>query len=279
MVDLLGDIGGKAAADGLAPSRRTLRAPVERARPLAWRPFLTATRPSGKVRGSATVEFIALVPFVLVLVATFWDVREFIGFRTELAREMYKVTELIANDPVGTSPFEHVLGEVRSRFEPTSVSGAVRGAVVVRGTQRADGTACPDGDWCPPRVAAVWPGTADPSAGSWSRDDHTACAAAGDAIPAVGTHFAANQALLQGEGRDPDGDGSLTAPPASAWISRNISSDAWWVVVDICIEPQPGLFLGRLTNLSEPLMGTPFVWRRRIAWPSIHDRADCGWCS
>ena len=275
----LGDIEKNAAGDGFVPFRHTPPPRAANACAVPGQPPPPGRRPPGSVQGSATVEFIALVPFVLVLVATFWDVREFIGFRTELAREMYKVTELIANDPVGTSPFEHVLGEVRSRFEPTSVSGAVRGAVVVRGTQRADGTACPDGDWCPPRVAAVWPGTADPSAGSWSRDDHTACAAAGDAIPAVGTHFAANQALLQGEGRDPDGDGSLTAPPASAWISRNISSDAWWVVVDICIEPQPGLFLGRLTNLSEPLMGTPFVWRRRIAWPSIHDRADCEWCS
>ena len=279
MVELLGDIDKDAAGDGLVPFRHTPPARVANACAVPGQPLPPGRRQPGNVRGSATVEFVALVPFVLLLVATFWDLREFIGYRTDLAREMYIVSEAIANDPAGTSPFEHALGQVKNRFEESSVSGAIRGAVVVRGTQRADGTACPDGAWCPPRVAAVWPGTADPSAGSWSRDGHTACAAAGDAMPTVGTHFPADRTVLQGENRDPDGDGPLTATPASAWISRNISSDAWWVVVDICIEPKPGLFIGRLKNLSEPLMGTPFLWRRRIAWPSIHDRADCEWCS
>lgn len=229
--------------------------------------------------GSATVEVVVLVPFVLVILAAVWDLREFIGYRTELAREMFVIAEAIADDPVGGAPLQSVIAQVQQKYEPTSVSGSIHAAVVVRGTQRPDGSACPTGDWCQPMVTLAWPATAADLAGTWSRGGASQCnRAPGSVLPAARAHFGATDTVLPNEGADPDGPGPLPAPPPDQWISRNLSATEWWVVVDTCIEPQPGLFIGRLTNWAGDMLNTSFAWRRRAAWGSIHDRGDCEWC-
>ena len=223
-----------------------------------------------------------VVPFVLALLAAVWDLRQFIAYRTDLAREMYVLAQAVADDAVGgaggAAPFEAAMAAAEQRFGPRSTSGVIHAVVVVRGQDRADGTTCPDGAWCPPMVQVAWPGTATNPAGTWPDGPDNPCAPpAGTAFPAAGDHFAAGQRVLPDEGAPGTrGDAALAEKD---WVSRNIGPQAWWVVVETCVEPPPGLFVGRLTGLSAPLLGTPYVWRRRAAWPSIHNRADCAWCA
>ena len=241
------------------------------------------TVPNASVaRGSATVELLAIVPFVLLVLAAVWDIREFVSHRTELAREMYVVAEAIADAPGGAQPIESVLAQTQTRLEETNEAGVIRAAVVVRGTERPGGAACADGEWCLPRVTVVWPpaGAADP-AGTWSRsdDDVNACAQNGvNALPAPGQHFGSGGRVLPNEGADPDGGGPALPPTEDNWLSRNLRDTEWWVVVDTCVDPQPGLFIGRLTNLGEEMFDASFALRRRAAWGSVHDLADCDWC-
>ena len=218
-----------------------------------------------------------VVPFVLALLAAVWDLRQFIAYRTDLAREMYVLAEAVANDTGGSAPLRQALQAAEDRFEPRSPSGSIHAVVVVRGAERADGTSCPDGAWCPPMVRVAWPRTAADTAGTWSEGADNPCApAAGGPFPARGAHFAAGQRVLPDEGAaGTPGDPALAE---ADWVSRNIAAEAWWVVVDTCVEPPQGLFVGRLARLSAPLLQTPFVWRRRAAWPSIHDLAACEWC-
>lgn len=234
---------------------------------------------SRRTGGSATVEVVVLVPFVLVFLAVVWDTRQFIAYRTELAREMYIVAETIANNPAGGPPLESVIEQVGLKYGRTSVSGSIHAAVVVRGTQRDDGSACPAGDWCLPMVTLAWPATTTDLAGTWSEAGGTECARPpGSVLPAAGDHFGATDVMLPNEGADPDGDGPLPAPPPQDWISRNLTNTEWWLVVDACVEPRPGLFIGRLTNWADRMLDTSFAWQRRAAWRSIHDRLDCDWC-
>ena len=242
---------------------------------------MSAAPPHAVAKGSATVELIVLVPFVLILLAAIWDLRAFIAYRTELARELYVVAATIADDFDGASPLESAVAQTQARFEPTSVSGSIHAAVVVRGLERPDGTSCPDGQWCPPAVTLAWPAGPADTTGTWSRGGAAECAGRtpGSVLPAAGTHFGATDTVLPNEGADPDGDGAQTAPPADQWVSRTITDREWWVVVDICIEPQPGLFIGRLVNYADRMLDTrSFAWRRRAGWRSVHDRADCAWC-
>ena len=223
-----------------------------------------------------------VVPFVLALLAAVWDLRQFIAYRTELAREMYVLAEAIANDTQGgaggAAPFEEAIEAAQERFEPRSASGVIHAVVVVRGQERADGTACPDGGWCPPLVQVAWPGTATDPAGTWAEGANNPCTPSGGAaFPAQGAHFATGRRVLPDEGAaGTPGDPALAE---ADWVSRNIGANAWWVVVDTCVEPPEGLFVGRLAGLSAPLLRTPFVWRRRAAWPSIHDLGACAWCA
>ena len=233
---------------------------------------------SRRVLGSATVELVFVVPFVLITLAAVWDLRTYIGYRTDLAREMYVVAEAIADDPTGAPPFEVAIGRAEARLRGSSVSGSIRAAVIVRGTQRADSTPCPDGAWCPPVVTARWPAMLDDSAGTWTRDDDGACRVGGSSLPAPGAHFGPGQRVLPNEGTDPDGDGPDSALPEADWVSRNLRDAEWWVVVDTCFDPRPGLFIGRLANMAERMLDTSFALRKRAAWGSVHDRTDCDWC-
>ena len=226
------------------------------------------------VCGSATIELLVVVPFVLVLLAAVWDLREYIGYRTELARELYVVAEAIADDPSGSPPFELAIRQAEARLRENSSAGAISAAVVVRGTLRPDASACPDEGWCLPRVTVAWPPDVDGPAGTWSGDDESVCTQVEThPLPAEGSHFASEQWVLPNEGGDHD-----DPLPESDWISRNLSDTEWWVVVDTCVDPEPGLFIGRLSNMAARMLDTSFALRKRAVWGSIHDLADCDWC-
>ena len=221
-----------------------------------------------RIRGSATVELLVVVPFVLAMTALVWDLREFVGYRTDLAREMYTVAEVIANE-TDTDPIAAVIAQAMARFERRS-SGSIAVAVVTRGTERGSGTLCVDDDaWCPPRVAVAWPPT--PVEGRWN--ESAVCDAPSPpgelALPLQGDHFVGVQRVLPNE--NPDRANS---------ISWNMRATEWWVVVDSCFHPNPGLFTGRLVNLGVELFDiSDFVLRKRAAWGSVHDLADCAWCT
>ena len=94
------------------------------------------------------------------------------------------------------------------------------------------------------------------------------CAPAGTGLPAQGQHFPADQTVLPNE----NGDG---ATPHQSWLSRNMRPTEWWVVVDTCLDPTSGLLWS-----TAPLVGDFFdlsglVVRKRAAWASVHDLADC----
>ncbi len=227
---------------------------------------------NSRIRGSATVELLVVVPFVLALTALVWDLREFVGYRTDLAREMYTVAEVIANE-TDADLIEEVIAQAMTRFERRS-SGSFAVAIVTRGTERGSRTPCvDDAAWCLPRVAVAWPPT--PLEGRWN--DSAVCSAPSPpgvlTLPLPGQHFAADQRVLPNE--NPDGTESQ-----ESWISRNMRPTEWWVVVDSCFHPNPGVFAGRLVNLGVELFDvSQFVLRKRAAWGSVHDLVDCVWCT
>lgn len=216
-----------------------------------------------------------MVPFFLVTLGAIWDLREYISQRTDLIRETYLAAEAMADQFAdNTPPFAAVLGPnsvppgpLGTRLRAASVAGSASAALVVRGTTLRDGTPCTNGTWCPPTVARSWPATE--AERIWDDGSATGCSAP-NALPAVGTTFAATATVLPGE----DAGGS----PEAAWFSRNMSDEEWWVVIDVCIHPRPGLFTGPLTNFVVRALDLSFPISRRIAWPSVHDRADCNWC-
>ena len=233
--------------------------------PVAPREF---RRAGIRQHGSATVEFVLFVPFLLVIMALVWDVREQLGFRTDIARQVHVAAAAVADDPEGGAPFDAGMAQLRALLRRNGVSGSIAAAVVTRGTDRRDGAPCPADAWCPPVVATTWPVTA--TDGAWSRHDADGCATAGaDPLPATGDPFEANQTALPHEARAGD---------ESAWISRNLGPDEWWVVLDVCFEPRGGTFSGRLANLPLRLFDARPVLRRRIAWGSIHELGRCDWC-
>ncbi|MCY3596306.1 MAG: hypothetical protein OXG71_02555, partial [Rhodospirillales bacterium] len=183
------------------------------------------------------MELVVVVPFVLVLLAAVWDLRQHISFRTELSREMYTVAEAISDAPSGASPLESAVLAVEERFRTRSDSGRVRVVVAGRGTQRPGGIPCPTPvTWCLPEVLAAYPASAADTVGTWSTGGSNICPSAGDPLPAVGSHFAAGQRMLPQEGMAPPS-------PEDTWVSRNLAEQEWWVVVEACIEPRPGLFM------------------------------------
>ena len=223
--------------------------------------------------GSATVELVVMVPFVLVLTGLVWDLREFIAYRTDLAREVYALAEVMANE-TDTNPIATVIAEAANRFDERG-AGSFSVAVVVRGTERGPGVPCEDdAEWCLPRVTLTWP--AAPQDGLWGDIGGTAggaCATAGGApLPARGAHFDADQQVLPNE--NPDG-----AASQEDWISRNMRPGEWWVAVDSCLDPERGLFAATLDGLGIELFDTSvFTLRQRVAWGSVHDLTDCRWC-
>lgn len=219
----------------------------------------------GRSRGSAMVELFAITPFVFAFAAFVMDMRTLVGFRTDLARETFALAEVIANE-TQRNPMAVVMAEAMAEFESNS-AGTIAVAVVTRGTERGAGVPCVADQWCLPRVALVWPPS--PDAGTW--DTPGLCAAAGTSLPAQGQHFAADQHVLPNE----TGSGATSH---QGWISRNMRPNEWWVVVDTCLDPTPGLLWSEVpgANLFDL---SALVVRKRAAWGSVHDLAACNWCS
>lgn len=213
------------------------------------------------VKGSAAIEFILIAPLLLTWVAFVWDLRQFIGIRTALAREMFVVAEIIANE-TNSDPIAMAMQQAMAGLANDS-AGSVEVAVVVRGTQGS--CASPD-DWCLPAVRLRWPG--NPADGQWNGGGD--CAGRPNRLPAAGDHFGANDPVLPNE--DPD-------VSADNWTSRHIRPREWWVVIHSCIHPSPGLLGGVLAGfVVDTLDITEFVFERTAAWPSIHELPDCDWC-
>ena len=222
----------------------------------------------GRQVGSATVEFLAVAPFVLAVTAAFWDVRAYIAHRTDLARELFVAAEVIANE-LDANPIDAVMGEARQRLERVS-AGSIAVAVVTRGTQRGGGVACVDPNaWCLPRVAVLWPTT--PADGLWNGGGDCARDPSLGRLPARGDHFGAGETVMPNE--NPGG-----AVPEVDWLSRNMVPTEWWVVIDACFQPAGGLFTGAIMAGIGVFDITDQVLRRRAAWGSVEDRASCVWC-
>ena len=145
-----------------------------------------------------------------------------------------------------------------AEFDDNS-AGTIAVAVVTRGTERGAGVPCVADQWCLPRVALAWP--ASPDVGTWNTPG--LCAAAGTSLPAQGQHFAADQHVLPNET-----GGGATAP--DAWISRNMRPTEWWVVVDTCLDPTPGLLWSGVPG-ADLFDLSGLVVRKRAAWGSVHD--------
>ena len=218
----------------------------------------------GRNRGSATVELVAITPFVLALAALVLDVRTLGSLRTDLARQTFALAEVIANE-TETNPLAAVMAAAMDEFGDDS-AGTFTVAVVTRGTERGSGVPCVDGQWCLPMVALSWPPT--PADGTWNTPG--LCPAVGS-LPAAGQHFAADQQVLPNENT-----GGTT--PHQNWVSRDMTPEHWWIVVDTCVDPTPGLLWGRVASAFGFDL-SPVALRRRATWGSFHSLSDCRWCT
>ena len=226
-----------------------------------------------------------MVPFVLVMMGLIWDLREYVSHRTELAREMYVVAEVIANDvgsSGGDSPIETAVGRATDSLTGRG-AGRISVAVITRGNRRDAGASdahpdCADeANWCLPRVAHVWPPApphADADGGTWN--DGGGCATFDPGLPNAGQHFAQDAPVLPNEV-----PADVTPRPAQEdWLSRNMRTQEWWVLVDTCFHSDGGLFGGMLLRGLRffDIAQNAFVMHRRAAWGSVHDYSDCNWC-
>ena len=225
-------------------------------------------------------------PLVLILSAFVWDLRAYIAHRTDLAREVYVIAEIVAgeteanplrrsSDPANPRLIDAFIERFASRG-----AGSLDVAVVARGDARADGTACPadpDGTaatWCPPTVAVRWP--TDPADGLWedARGRQRAggdCAPSASTLPDQGDDFAATATMLVNEAAVSDDEAD--------WLSRRMDDQEWWVVVDVCLHPGPGVFTGPLIRVGLDAMDFgSFTTRYRATWRSIHNCEVCSWC-
>lgn len=218
-----------------------------------------------------------LIPFILVLTAAIWDLRVFTAYRTDVAREVFVVAELIANggDWSSRRSVEHVIEATTARLAQAS-AGVLHVAVVRRGPTRHDTSACVDDDaWCAPQVArAFYNNTFDSGRGG--------CGNVTLDLPPEGDLFRADQVVLPFEDRDPDGPGPEVAPTVDAWPSRNMQPEEWWVVVESCSHfgegSNPRLIGGKFMNMSLDVLDVTPLMRRRSVWGSIDDYSECDWC-
>ena len=265
--------------------------------------------------GSASLELIVITPFIVVLMAAIWDIRAYTAYRTDMAREIYAVAELLAtrgDDEWTTttkkrSAATNIMAAVANRLDDRSV-GWVRAVVVTRLQDRAgppvveatnsqgrdcdaavataddpdtawDDTATP---WCEPIVRA------EIALRTWG--DQGACQNIQSRLPATGATFAADEMVLPYEDADPDGDGPLAAPTHDQWTSRSLTDAEWWVVVEVCSHfgrdanpndnvDSPGLLLPGIERIG--LGGTFFDARltlyNRVAWGAIDRLDECNW--
>lgn len=252
--------------------------------------------------GSASVEVMAITPFVILLMAALWDIRAFTAFRTDIAREQYAVAELIAGgaDWANENAVGNVVSAAMNRLARRS-AGTMRVAVVSRlrdqpgvpATNSAgqdcdtawdhDGaTSTPDRlPWCEPMLLNEIRPNPDPNPSALSAMWHGGgdCAAVTSELPVnEGDAFGSSAPVLPQEGV-PNGG---TIEPTSAWISRNLQPNEWWVVVEICTHFGQGdasVFTGgALVNLGLRTFGVPTTMRRRVAWGALETLGNCAWC-
>ena len=226
-----------------------------------------------------------LVPFILVLSAAIWDLRVYTAYRTDVAREMYVVADLIANGGgwASTTSVENVIEAAAGRLGEKS-AGWLDVAVVTRGTARHDGSPCVDADaWCAPMASRGFYHDANAKYAFLNSDGNSGdCRSIPRSLPDEGSRFDADATVLPFENADPDGPGPDVAPPVEEWLSRNMRQEEWWVVVDSCSHfgegPQSRLIGGRFMHLALGALDVSPVLRRRSAWASVDDLSDCLWC-
>ena len=162
------------------------------------------------------------------------------------------------------------MSQAIDRLERSS-AGGIRIAVVTQGTERGPGIPCPPGDWCEPMVSVRWPTPPDDWR-VWQGGCPTGTATA-LTLPPVSVHFGTGEAVLPNED-----DGSA----ADTWLSRNLTDEDWWVVVDTCSQfgsgTRPGLIGGRFVNFLLPILDAGIVMQRRAVWPSSRPLNECDWC-
>lgn len=291
-----------------------IRAAGRQGHPRTCDGFAARATSSRIASGSASLELIIITPFLLVLMAAIWDIRAYTAYRTDVAREIYDTAELLASSGrVSWSVSEkqdaaaNVLLAVANRLDDRSV-GWVRAIVITRlqdiagppvvEATNSEGRDCdasvataddPDtvwddttAPWCEPRVHQ--------EIGLQTWGDQGACANIASRLPAAGATFAANVPVLPHEDADPDGDGPATAPTHDQWVSRSLTDEEWWVVVEICSHfgrdanpndgiDSPGLLLPGIEGLG---LGANFFDARltlysRIAWGALERLDECHW--
>lgn len=235
-----------------------------------------------------------MAPLVLILSAFVWDLRAFLAHRTDLVREVYVIAEVVAGE-TDQNPLRRtddpanprLIDAFMERFA-TRGAGSLDIAVVVRGARRRDGTECPDDPdgtaarWCPPTVAVRWPPATDPADGLW-QDAHSRLPLGGGGecvqrpphfpppLPREGDPFDETQAMLANE--------AAVGANEADWISRRMGEQEWWVVIDVCLHPGPGVFTGPLIRAGMEAMDfSSFTSRLTATWRSIHNREICTWC-
>ena len=269
-----------------APGRR-FDGPGDRRRRVASKTPRFANRHGARPghAGSATIEFLLMMPFMLAVMALVWDLREYISHHTQAARQMYVAAEVIANetemDPVtGDGPIESVMRRVvDERLEPLG-AGVLAVAVITRGTVPVGASSScnlPD-DTCLPVVHAAWPAPANPNLGRWAGGG--GCQAFSSPyplpLPLPGSHFPPGEPVLPNE----NPADAATPAPEDGWISRNLRPGEWWVIIDSCFHPDPGLFGGVIfqgLNFFDTSQSA-LILRKRVAWGSVHDLTNCKWC-
>ena len=267
-------------------------------------------RPRRSADGSAVFELVIVAPFLLVLAAAIWDIRAYTAFRTDLAREMYDIAEMLA--ATGDSSWttaqknaaaQNIVDAATTRLDNSSV-GWLRAVVVTRRmatstpatVRNAEGRDCDaavelvddtstawddtEAPWCEPQVRR--------QIGRVAWGDEGGCATIPSDLPAAGAVFAPNQKVLPNEGADPDGDGPLPVPTHDQWVSRSFSANEWWVAVETCSHygrdanpndavRSPGLIMPGLANLGIEFFDVRFTIHRLAAWGAIDPIYACHW--
>ena len=264
--------------------------------------------------GSAAIELVAIIPFALILMAAIVDLRAFAAHRSDIAREIYTVAEIVAgaatwNAATAEAALRNTMQAARERLE-RNTAGWMRVVVVARPrdnpgnppatpavrAQNTDGAFCNPAapttpPFCEPEV--LWELDTDPNTAGLQRAEwHSVgdCATVASSLPANGAQFPRGTPppnctgqVLPNECADPDGDGPAPAPAHSDWVSRTLNSEEWWAVVEVCTHfaggtSQVGLFEGAMAGFAMDAFSARAVLLRRVAWGALEPLNDCTWC-
>ena len=191
--------------------------------------------------------------------AAIWDIRSYTAYRTDLAREMYAVAEMLAaagdadwTNAEQTAASLNIIRAAAARLDDSSV-GWLRAVVVTRLQDDAgppvveatnsegrdcddavDGVDDPDTAW-DETVAPWW--RAGSTVANWpGRSGATKAPVRMSPLgcqPRVRRSPAPNK-CCRTKAPTPDGTGPLLAPTHDQWVSRALGEDEWWVVVETC---------------------------------------------